>query len=87
MRVTIMYRNNYDGGDGWTYYPMTIEIGDNCPHCGGPRGEPRYHRQCEDGEWFDLQVWSNPCGHVDFYQSVYEEHKQRCQDVYQGVSG
>ena len=77
MRVTIMYRNNYDGGDGWTYYPMTIDIGDNCPQCGCPRGKPRIHTQCEDGEYFHVHVWTNECGHVDFYQSVYEEHKAR----------
>lgn len=34
MHVVIFYRNNFDGGDGWSYYPKTIQIADNCPKCG-----------------------------------------------------
>lgn len=71
-----MYRNNYDGGDGWTYYPMRIEISDNCPICGCKRGEPKWHNQCEDGEWFQVQTWNNPCGHTDYYGDVYRESKE-----------
>jgi hypothetical protein len=54
MVVTIMYRNNYDGGDGWTHYPMTIEIADNCPVCGGKRGQSYNHHLHEDGDWLDV---------------------------------
>lgn len=68
MRVTVMYRNNFFGGDGWTYYPVTINIADTCPVCGGKRGEPKGKRFCEDGEWFDVDTWENPCGHVDMYR-------------------
>jgi hypothetical protein len=73
MLVTIMYRNNWFGGDGWTYYPVTVEISDNCPVCGQKRGEPKENRYCEDGEFFYLHNWTNPCGHVDYYKQVYEE--------------
>ncbi len=67
MRVTIMYRNNFDGGDGWEFYPETIEIADNCPVCGQRRGTPYEYSFCEDGEWFSVDKWDNPCGHLDFY--------------------
>ena len=71
--VTVMYRNSWFGGDGWTYYPVTVEVADTCPVCGGPRGEPTPHSQCEDGEWFSLNTWTNPCGHLDRYPDVLVE--------------
>ena len=76
MRVTIMYRNNYDGGDGWTYFPMTIEIADVCPICREKRGTPYPHRFCEDGEWYVVDKWENPCGHLDKYKDCYYEYKK-----------
>ncbi|NJR73306.1 MAG: hypothetical protein HC773_05620 [Scytonema sp. CRU_2_7] len=27
MKVSIMYRNSWFGGEGWTYYPTTVDIG------------------------------------------------------------
>ena len=27
-------------------------------------------RQCDDGAWYDVSVWNNPCGHVDMYADV-----------------
>ena len=75
MKATIMYRNTYDGGDGWTYYPMIIEIADTCPVCGEKRGVPRPYRFYEDGEWFTVSQWNNPCGHLDNYGDCYRESK------------
>jgi hypothetical protein len=71
--VLIMYRNSYEGGDGWTYYPMKVTINDNC-HCGAKRGDPYSYRFCDDGEWFDVQKWDNACGHIDKYKDCYHEH-------------
>lgn len=76
MKVTIMYRSTMDGGDGWVYYPKTITIGDYCPVCGAKRGERYNHRFCEDGEWFDVDRWDNPCGHIDMYAACYAESKK-----------
>jgi hypothetical protein len=76
MNVIIMYRSNYDGGDGWTYYPLKVTIAATCPVCGGKRGEPKPSQTCEDGEWFTVSVWNNPCGHVDYYKAVYFEAKK-----------
>lgn len=70
-----MYRNNWFGGDGWTYYPMKIEIADNCPICGGKRGEPKSNQYCEDGEWFQVDNWTNPCGHMDYYKQCIIESR------------
>ena len=75
MKVTIMYRNNYDGGDGWTYYPQTITISDKCPICGGERGKPYAYHFMEDGESFTVSRWDNPCGHIDHYGDCWKEFK------------
>lgn len=74
MIVTIMYRNTYTGGDGWTFYPMNVEISDNCPICGGKRGQPKEKYFCEDGEWYTVETWDNECGHVDKYKDCYFEY-------------
>jgi len=76
IKRTIMYRNTYDGGDGWVYYPLTVEIADTCPECGGKRGEAVPYRFCEDGDWFTVDKWENPCGHLDLYKDVYHESKR-----------
>jgi hypothetical protein len=73
MKVTVMYRNNWFGGDGWTYYPVEIEIGDTCPVCGGPRGEPYGYNFIEDDTPYFVHKWDNPCGHMDLYADVLVE--------------
>ena len=73
MKVTVMYRNNWFGDDGWTYYSKAIEIADNCPVCGKPRGKPYGYNFTEDGENFFVNRWDNPCGHIDYYKDVLVE--------------
>lgn len=73
MQVTVMYRNNWFGGDGWTYFPKKIEIADTCPVCGGKRGKPYSYRLKECGEWFVVDRWDNPCGHVDMHKDCLVE--------------
>lgn len=77
MIVTVMYRNNWFGGDGWTYHPVTVRIEDTCPVCGGPRGEVVPRSFCEDGEWYVLDTWVNPCGHMDMYKDVLIEAAEK----------
>lgn len=73
MELTIMYRNTYNGGDGWTYYPLTVKVGDKCLHCGGQRATPYAFTFCEDGEWLTVDRWNNECGHLETYREVYTE--------------
>ena len=51
----------------------TIEIADTCPTCGGPRGEVRGYNGIEDGVGYHVNVWTNPCGHIDYYEAVLAE--------------
>lgn len=55
-----------------------VEIDDTCPKCGGPRGEARNLNQSDDGEFYSVDVWENPCGHVDTYSAVVLEAARRC---------
>ena len=75
MKVTVMYRNNWFGGNGWTYYPKTVEISNCCPVCGKLRGKPKPYNFCEDGTWYTVDKWINPCGHIDFYKDCLIEAK------------
>jgi hypothetical protein len=62
----------------WGHGPVrpvirVITIPATCPQCGGPRGTPRGLNQYEDGESYWVEVWKNPCGHVDMYDDVIRE--------------
>lgn len=55
--------------------PVTrkVTISAFCPTCGERRGEPRGSNQCDDGAFYWVQVWTNPCGHIDMYSAVAKE--------------
>jgi hypothetical protein len=38
--------------------------------CRQRRGEPYGHNFNHDGEWFNVNRWDNPCGHIDYYDTV-----------------
>ena len=71
MTVRVIDRGKSRSYTGVTVRTVTIPA--TCPTCGGPRGEPRNHNQCEDGDWLSVDVWKNPCGHVDSYTDVLAE--------------
>ncbi|MFI9026387.1 hypothetical protein [Streptomyces sp. NPDC053560] len=80
---TMSYRV-IDRGDGPGYTGVrivTVLVEPECPRCGGPRGKPRNHRFCEDGAWYDVDKWENPCGHVDMYAAVLAEHRKRLETI------
>jgi hypothetical protein len=54
----------------------TLTIADTCPRCGGPRGEPSNLNECDDGAYYSVDVWTNPCGHVDLYADVVREARE-----------
>lgn len=75
MTVTIRDRSaERPWGSGPTN-PVTraVTISALCPTCGERRGEPTGLNQCDDGAFYWIQVWSNPCGHVDMYADVVVE--------------
>ena len=59
----------------------TVEISANCPVCGGPRGVPRNLNQVDDGAYYSVDVWTNPCGHVDHYAVVVKEVAARLSEL------
>lgn len=51
----------------------TITISATCPRCGSERGKPQNLNQAEDGAHYSVDVWTNPCGHIDAYVDVVKE--------------
>ena len=51
-----------------------IEILDYCPVCGEKRGLPYGFNFYEDGNFYHVHRWENPCGHIDFYDKCLEEN-------------
>jgi hypothetical protein len=74
MRVTVVERSKSTGG---VLNTPEIEIADNCPKCGQPRGKPYGFNFWEDGTSHWCQCWQNPCGHIDYYDDVLKESKTK----------
>lgn len=74
MVVTVLDREAMNAawgcGPGPGVILRTVRIHDRCPVCGGPRGTPVRRTFCEDGEWYSVDCWENPCGHRDMYADV-----------------
>ena len=74
--MTVKVRDNAAEGRLWgtswngTAIIRTVTIRAVCPKCGGPRGEPQGLNFHVDGDWHHVNTWTNPCGHVDMYESV-----------------
>lgn len=77
MKVTVADRfaqtQSWGYGIGGAPPLRTVEIATTCPVCGGPRGEPHFERYHEDGDWYNVSRWTNPCGHMDTYAAVLVE--------------
>lgn len=76
---TMTVRVRYDG-DGPGYEGvgiLTVTVRALCPQCGGPRGTAiRPHVFRADGDTFEVDVWDNPCGHVDMYDAIVREARR-----------
>jgi hypothetical protein len=61
-------------GSGWTTpVTSTVTISAFCSTCGQRRGEPQGLNSCDDGAFYWVQIWHNPCGHQDTYVDVLAE--------------
>ena len=71
--VTVIDRQYW--GSPNTPYPLvrTIVLDWVCPQCGGPRGKLSSRHQYESGTSFYINIWQNPCGHLDLYADVIKE--------------
>jgi hypothetical protein len=61
-------------GSGMTS-PRTREVTISafCAVCGGRRGEPTGQNLCDDGAFYWVQAWTNPCRHSDYFTRVLAE--------------
>lgn len=70
MIVTIPSKRDHEG---IPFNLITVQISDNCPECGQPRGE-KYDTISYDGSRrLHCHGWINPCGHIDKYSNVRKE--------------
>lgn len=78
MTVTVRdHASEAPWGSGFTNpVTRTVTISAFCRSCGQRRGEPRGLNSCDDGAYYWVQVWDNPCGHVDMYVDVLAEARQ-----------
>lgn len=74
MRVTVSDRGRRSIHD-YGFDLVSVDIADTCPVCGGPRGKPKSRQFCDDGQFYSVDCWENPCGHVDKYDAVIREAK------------
>lgn len=79
MTVTVRDRSLEPAWGHGMIAPVTreITISAYCPRCGERRGEPFGINSCEDGAFYWVQGWRNPCGHLDAYPSVLKEAAAR----------
>lgn len=62
-----------DYGPGLRARPLKVtevSIKTRCPVCGGPRGKPAPEMRGAYGRVHEVDVWTNPCGHVDLCTHV-----------------
>lgn len=80
--MTVRVRDDAAEQAAWGRGPFspvirTVTIDATCPQCGGPRGPVKPQNQHEDGVWFNVDTWTNPCGHHDWYHAVLAEAETR----------
>ena len=77
MTVRVADRGTGRGYEGVNVVSVTIST--RCPQCGAPRGwdTVKVNRFPEDGAWYTVDVWTNPCGHEDRYAAVLTESRRR----------
>lgn len=78
MIVTIPDRQQHEG-----FHSVTLEISDDCPVCGKPRGRIYGALSYDGSRRMNVDAWKNDCGHIDKYVDVREEgaktdHKKAC---------
>ena len=69
----MLFRSSREDNYHYGPYFKTVTIGVFCPVCGERRGNPVRRPFSEDGGFYSVHQWKNPCGHIDHYPDVIEE--------------
>lgn len=69
QQVKVITVPNRDSA-GWLHGTKNVEALWECPSCKKPMGEPRLQDFCEDGEFYNVHVWKNECGHITSYNEM-----------------
>ena len=57
-------------GNGYVIGTKSIVVEWKCPVCSQEMGEPRFWDLVEDGAFYPINIWDNPCGHVVEYDDL-----------------
>jgi hypothetical protein len=68
MNVTIPAKIQHEG-----IYSVVVTIKDTCPTCGQQRGKPTQGTSYDGSRRLSVDMWKNPCGHIDKYSAVRKE--------------
>jgi len=68
MTVTIPACRHHEG-----LYARTVKILDSCPICGKRRGDVVSGLSYDGSRRLAVDMWQNPCGHLDRYSDVRDE--------------
>lgn len=84
MTVTVRDRDAEPpwGSGRHTVATRQVTISAHCPRCGGKRGQPHGANRSEDGVYYWVQEWANPCGHRDAYTAVIDEAAKHYPDQF-----
>lgn len=66
--VQIPGSEDHDG-----HHLITVAVLWQCRQCGGPRGEVYRTVSYDGSRQLACDGWTNPCGHIDFYQAIRRE--------------
>jgi RNase P subunit RPR2 len=54
-------------------YGASVHLVWTCPKCGGERGAPYKTKSYDGSRYLEVDGWSNPCGHIDYYDDLRRE--------------
>ncbi|MDH6489574.1 hypothetical protein [Streptomyces sp. SAI-127] len=77
--MTVRIRHDGDGPGHEGVGIITVTVDSQCPRCHAPRGADtiRPHHFRHDGDRYEVDVWDNPCQHVDLPPDVLAEARNR----------
>lgn len=56
------------------YKSLTLKVDWTCVVCGGQRGAPRWGLSYDGSLHLAVNVWDNPCGHIENYQLLRDHY-------------
>ncbi|NNP68412.1 hypothetical protein [Acinetobacter sp. Ac_5812] len=72
------------------FHHMTVALPWVCIHCGSQRGEVRQGMSFDGSRRMQVDMWDNPCGHVEKYADVrvfVAKYRDQLKHLQQAIAG